>query len=168
MALFRRKKADQASVPAELQNYYQAEKRERTGVAWLLAIGTLIITVLIILGLFFGGRWVYRKVHHSKTITTASVQKNGSSKDIPSDSSAVSSGASTGTSSASTSTPSSSASSTTQNSSTSTTTSPAGSTTSTGAASSNLPSTGPSDNLAIFAVVSVLAYVMHRRFATKN
>lgn len=62
MALFRRKTQDTDVVPAEIQDYYQSEKRERTGVAWLLALVTLVITVLLALALFFGGRWLYRKV----------------------------------------------------------------------------------------------------------
>lgn len=51
---------DKDNVPAEIQEYYQAEKRERTGVAWLIAVVTLLVTVAIALGLFFGGRWIYR------------------------------------------------------------------------------------------------------------
>lgn len=57
---FRRKKKD--DVPAEIQEYYQAERRERAGVAWLVALLTLLLTVSIVLALFFGGRWVYRRV----------------------------------------------------------------------------------------------------------
>lgn len=61
MAVFRRRN-NQTNVPAEIQEYYQTERRERAGVAWLLALGTLLITVLLAVGLFFGSRWVYRKV----------------------------------------------------------------------------------------------------------
>lgn len=57
---FSRKKKD--DVPAEIQEYYQAERRERVGVAWVVALLTLLVTVAVVLGLFFGGRWVYRKV----------------------------------------------------------------------------------------------------------
>jgi cytoskeletal protein RodZ len=49
-------------VPAEIQEYYQTERRERTGVAWLLALGTLLVTVGLATLLFFGGRWLYRTV----------------------------------------------------------------------------------------------------------
>ncbi|HTE57431.1 MAG TPA: hypothetical protein VK694_01715 [Verrucomicrobiae bacterium] len=61
MAVFRRRN-NQTNVPAEIQEYYQTERRERAGVAWLLALGTLLVTVLLAVGLFFGSRWVYRKV----------------------------------------------------------------------------------------------------------
>lgn len=63
MALFRRNKsASSPAVPEEVNDYYQAEKRDRTWMAWLLALLSLAVTTLIIMGLFFGGRWVYRKI----------------------------------------------------------------------------------------------------------
>lgn len=62
MALFNRRNKNVDSVPQEVQDYYQAEKRDRTGIAWLLALGTLVATVLLAVALFFGGRWIYRAV----------------------------------------------------------------------------------------------------------
>ena len=59
---FSRKKDEQSDLPKEVQDYYQAEKREKVGVAGLLALGTLLVTILLAIGLFFGGRWVYRTV----------------------------------------------------------------------------------------------------------
>lgn len=55
--------ADQTDMPEEIQEeYYNTQPKERAGVAWLLAFGTLIVTVVIAAGLFFAGRWVYRQV----------------------------------------------------------------------------------------------------------
>lgn len=51
----------QPGVPLEIQQYYQSESKNRGVMAWLLAGGTLVATILIVIGLFFGGRWVYRK-----------------------------------------------------------------------------------------------------------
>lgn len=62
MALFKRRKQNTDVLPKEVREYYQAENRERTGVAWLLAVGTLLLTFVIAAALFFGGRWVYRTV----------------------------------------------------------------------------------------------------------
>lgn len=63
---FGRKKAvvDEAGdvVPEEVKEYYESSRRDNVGVAWLLALGTLVLTVLLAIGLFFGGRWVYRKL----------------------------------------------------------------------------------------------------------
>ncbi len=76
---FRRKQKNLDSVPTEVQEYYQAEQRERMGVAWLLAFVTLVLTVAVVLGLFFGGRTVYRKVaHKDKTVATVQPQKDTS------------------------------------------------------------------------------------------
>lgn len=58
---FKRKK-DAAIVPQEIQEYYNTEKRERTSVAWLLALGTLLVTIALAIILFFAGRWLYRTV----------------------------------------------------------------------------------------------------------
>ncbi|HTE21467.1 MAG TPA: hypothetical protein VK674_00310 [Candidatus Limnocylindria bacterium] len=60
MALFNRN--NRTNVPAEIQEYYQTERRERAGIAWLLALGTLVVTILLTAGIFFAGRWTYRKV----------------------------------------------------------------------------------------------------------
>lgn len=55
--------ADQTDLPQDIQEeYYEPERKERSGVAWLLAIGTLIVTVLLATGLFFAGRWTYRQI----------------------------------------------------------------------------------------------------------
>lgn len=62
MALFNRGNKNKTGVPAEIQEYYQAEKRDRTGIAWLLAFATLVVTILLAAGIFFAGRWAYRKI----------------------------------------------------------------------------------------------------------
>lgn len=60
MALFGRKKQDSV-LPDEVSQYYQSQRRERIGVAIILGIVALIVTLLIAVALFFGGRWVYRE-----------------------------------------------------------------------------------------------------------
>lgn len=62
MALFKRKNSAQDSLPREVKDYYDTSRRERVGVAWVLALLTLVVTVLLSLGLFFGGRWAYRAI----------------------------------------------------------------------------------------------------------
>lgn len=60
MALFRRKKTD--SVLPEVDKYYEGERRDRAGLAWLMALISVIIVALIIIALFLAGRWLYRQV----------------------------------------------------------------------------------------------------------
>lgn len=143
MALFRRNRTDQAGMPTEVQDYYKAEGRERTGMAWLLALATLLVTVLVVLGLFFGGRWVFRKLKNNDKPAPVAVQTD-TAKDQ-------------GTKAAEP-TPNTGDAPTTPTAQTPPATTP------TPARNSNLPSTGPEDTLAIFFAVSVLAYVIHRRF----
>ena len=64
MAIFDRfKRKDQSVLPEEVKQYYQSEQRQRAGVAVLLGIAAIIITVLIAVGLFYGGRYVYRQIN---------------------------------------------------------------------------------------------------------
>lgn len=74
---FKRKDKQEASeeVPAEIQEYYESERKERSGMAWLLALATLAATVLLALGLFFGGRLAYRKFIQSPQNETAVQQQ---------------------------------------------------------------------------------------------
>jgi hypothetical protein len=64
------------SIPAEVQDYYNAQHRERVGVAWLIAVVSLLISVAVVIGLFFGGRWAYRKIVHKKPSEPIAVQED--------------------------------------------------------------------------------------------
>jgi hypothetical protein len=75
MALFNRKKKDSV-LPEEVRDYYTSEKHDRKGMAWLLAVATLIVTFLIAAALFFGGRWVYGTVFDNKDDKTTSQEKS--------------------------------------------------------------------------------------------
>ena len=80
---FNRKKNTE-DVPQEVQDYYQSERRERAGVAWLLAFGTLLLTIALAIGLFFGGRWVYREWfdnNDEQSVATDSEQSDSENKD---------------------------------------------------------------------------------------
>ena len=76
MKLSRRKdKAGSSVVPAEIQEYYNAEQRERVGLAWIIAVISLLVSLAVIFGIFFGGRYVYRNyIHKSKTTTSKPVK----------------------------------------------------------------------------------------------
>lgn len=58
----RNKSTIDVQVPPEVEEYYQSTQKDRRGMAWLLALATLILTILVAIALFFGGRWVYRAI----------------------------------------------------------------------------------------------------------
>lgn len=81
MKLFSRRKKVNSDLPPEIQAYAQAEHRERMGMAWLVGLVSLIVTVLILVGLYFGGQWVYRKIAHKDQPTdTAQIDKKAAQK----------------------------------------------------------------------------------------
>lgn len=55
------RKQQSEQLPEEVQEYYDSSRKQQTGMAWLLALGTLIVTVVLALLIFFGGRWVYNQ-----------------------------------------------------------------------------------------------------------
>ena len=77
MAIFNRRKNQ---TVAELEEYY-ATKKTRSGKAWIMAIASLLLTILVVSVLFFGGRWVYRSLTDNTpevTITTTGTTDNES------------------------------------------------------------------------------------------
>ncbi len=136
-------------VPEEVKEYYQAEKRERLGMAWLLALATFFAVVIVVIGLFMGGRVVY---HHfgskNKTATTQTTQAT----DQTNDSGSGSSSNSGSTTPPAASTPAAPAPQTTPAPTTPTPTTPAPATT-----NPKLVNTGPGDVVAIFVGISAAA-----------
>jgi hypothetical protein len=163
MALFNRKpKSDSTNVTQDLQNYYQSAQREQSWKAWLLGLATLAVTVVLAMGIFFGGRFIYRKVRNQPsqvaTVQTENEESNdnsnGSSNNTPAPAPAPAPAPTPSPTPAPTPAPAPASAP-----------SPAGRTQP--AQSTNLPNTGPGDTIAIFVAVSVLAYFAHRRFSTR-
>ena len=77
MALFNRSKKQTSVLPDEVSQYYQSQRRERTGVALMLGVVALIITLLIGAALFFGGRFVYRQFVEDDKKATETAQPAG-------------------------------------------------------------------------------------------
>lgn len=113
---FNRKKQDQA-LPEDVQEYYETGQKQHTGMAWLLALGTLLVTVLLAILLFFGGRWVYQQLagdEDSNQETTSQTSDQGQNDqgqqsappDNPSEANSSGTGVQQGSSSANTTTPS--------------------------------------------------------------
>lgn len=82
MKLFKRrqKSISPSAVPAEIQAYSQAEHREKMGIAVLVGFISIILTLVVLFGLFLGGRWMYRKIAGTgeKQNTTTVVEKKDS------------------------------------------------------------------------------------------
>ena len=160
MALFK-KKTVTTNIP-ELQEYYAAQKNDSAAKAWMLAIVTLLVTVAVLVGLFFAGRWTYRQLTKKKaTTTTQTITTDTATSTTPS----VPSSASTGSSTPST---TSNSSNTTSGSGTAaqgvTPTQSATTNTNAQAAVTTVPNTGPGNTVAVFAAVVVISYVAHRKY----
>ncbi len=79
--LFNRK--DKTTI-AELEEYYSSTgKKHRSGMAWLMAFLSIALTVIVIIALFFLGRWIYRTVTDSNDSTTTVSETEGGSVDLP-------------------------------------------------------------------------------------
>jgi hypothetical protein len=71
---------------AELEEYYanQNQRKNRTGTAWLMALLSLFITIAVIIGLFFAGRWIYRTITNDDAESpTTTTDASGSSAQVP-------------------------------------------------------------------------------------
>lgn len=55
------RKNDKTTI-AELEEYYSNQEKNRTPRAWLMALLSLLITVAIVVALFFFGRWLYNVI----------------------------------------------------------------------------------------------------------
>lgn len=157
MALLKRKKTDDSKLPKEVKEYYEAEKRDRVGVASLLAVGTLIATILLVIGLFFGGRWVWRHtVDRDKgSEGVATVQ---APDDVASSSTNTRGNSDTNASSTSTST-------TTPSTSTTSSTTTAGKT---NTSATNLPDTGAASVLPAVLAVALFGVLIAELYQRKT
>lgn len=141
MRLFNRKNTETV-LPPEVNQYYASQRRERAGMMAIFGFSALIITILVGLAFFFGGRALYRNIYADKNDTKDTAQ-NESGDNSPSGLSisgssngSDSSNVNKGSSSSSTASPSNSSSATTSQSNTATTSSQ------TATNNSSMPNTG--------------------------
>ena len=173
MALFKKKSA--ATQIPELQEYYATQKKDNTALAWLLAFLSLIVTAVIIVGLFVGGRIVYRKITHKNdkdtVITTNTSDATPKTKDnadtsapnlsIPQPTVTVPE-TSNSTSDAIANPPK-----TNPAPGVSTAQSP-GTNSSAVAAATTVPNTGAGNTIGLFMAVTILAYAAHYQLASRK
>jgi len=172
MALFTRKNNTVQTQIPELQEYYATQKKESTALAWLLAIGSLLVTVAVFVGLFAGGRWIYRNLTKNDDTTTTQTQDQNKPNDTTN----------TATTQPSQPTPNSTNNSATINSGTVTIGQGSSAAPSPGvspkqsaqtnssavAANTNIPNTGPGSVVVIFAVTTLAGTMLYRRKLIKN
>lgn len=60
----------------EVKDYYQATAGNNMWMVWLLSAITFVATILIVLGLFWAGRWVYQKATNSDKDQPATTETN--------------------------------------------------------------------------------------------
>lgn len=75
------KRNDETTI-AELEDYYANQKKSRTGTAWLMALLSLLITVAVIVALFFGGRWLYRTLTSDSSDSTPVATQDSDANDV--------------------------------------------------------------------------------------
>ena len=166
MALFNRKPKNSSVLP-EVDQYYSAERRERAGLAWVLALVSIVVVALVLIGLFFGGRWVFRKINNDDKATVNTSDNTGSFDGEFNDEDGTDSNSATDT-------PDEAA--TPQPATPSTTPAPVTTPTTpaTPAPASNaaLPNTGPASTAMVFVASSLMAggahYIVTRRKAARN
>ena len=161
MALFNRTKKD--SVLPEVDKYYEAEKRDRSGVAWLLALVSIVVVALIIIGLFLAGRWAYNAITDDNEVATDTSEDASDAPSVDGGSTEDTSGNNNQDNSDSNggSTDEPAASDEEVEPDTSDEIDTPTTTPETGDSSGNLPNTGPADTLAIFAVTTAAGTVAH-------
>jgi cytoskeletal protein RodZ len=159
MALFNKKTTTVSTNIPELQEYYASQSTESNAKAWFLAIGTLLVSIAVLGGLFFGGRWVYRKATKKKATSTAQVV-------VADDSTSSSTSTPSSTSKAATPTTPSTSAGSSSSSTSSTTTAPGVSPTQSAAtnaaaqaATTTVPNTGPGNYLIAFFAAAFVGYL---------
>ncbi len=165
---FKRKQQPKPSsnkkMPKEVQQYYKSEQRERVGLAWLIAFASLILTVLIVLGLFYGGRWAWRKVANNddnENVSTTQT-KSPSESSVPNESNKSESGSSSNGNNPSSSSSGSNDSNTNGSKS-------SGSTSGSNSSSSqNLSNTGPGNIAGAFVVAVVFGTILHNVYSRRK
>lgn len=152
---FKRKKdlsTPAPEMPPELNQYYQAEKRQQNVVTWLLGLATLAVTIAIAFLLFMGARWVVQKVRNNndKAPVATEQQSPDENSEAPAETTNTPSTATTGSGQ----TPQGTQGATT-----------AQNTPQTSSATTALPKTGPADTIAVFMIATAVGTFAYKRSA---
>lgn len=79
-----RRKSDQTKlnpVPDEIRAYYQAETKDKMWKIWLLSAVTFVGTLIVVLLIFWGGRWTWRHFRADQKANQASQSQSAATID---------------------------------------------------------------------------------------
>jgi len=180
MAWFKKNDTEIEDIPEEIQGYYDSERKQRASVAWALAFFSLILTLAVATGVYYGGRAVYRRVKDKDNTSVATTSPTAPSapnetaeptpkiEDIASPTDTGEEQTPTQSSTPPSTTPQPSA----QNSQPAPSTSQPAPQPSTpqvaGSSTQALPNTGPANVIAIFAITSLVSGISYHFVATKK
>jgi cytoskeletal protein RodZ len=69
-----------ATTTVTADDYYQTDARQRLGRAWLLSAATFVVTVVVVLALFYGVRWAYHQITNHKNQAAPAQNTNQTDK----------------------------------------------------------------------------------------
>lgn len=157
MATQRITKNQLSNLPPEVKKYYSTENRDRASLAWLVGVASLLVTVGLVLGVFFGGRWAYRQLKGTDVPQVVTTETQSTDEPISSNSELQETESSTTTEPSTAPVTETSSTSTTQVSTT-----PAPSTVAAASTSTDsIVKTGLSGTVKVFALVSLAAGTAH-------
>lgn len=156
MALFRRNR-DKTVMP-EIEKYYEAERRERAGLAWLLALVSVAVVGLALIGIFYGGKWVVNRI--TKDDEPVAVQKTDNNGEKIESDGTINDGGSQNENKPDASTPTPATPSNNPSPVAQTPASQSSTPASSNAQSSNLPRTGAGSMIMIFITSGISAWVI--------
>ena len=77
--LFRKKKIEKTQLPGkmpqEVEEYYKERRKAQSVVPFLLMLATLIVTLALSFGIFYGGKWAYKKIKGNNNTATTETTK---------------------------------------------------------------------------------------------
>lgn len=75
-------KRNNKTTIAELEEYYANQRKRRNAKAWLMALLSLFITIVVIVLLFLAGRWIYN-TFIDKDSQTSTTQNGSTTTNLP-------------------------------------------------------------------------------------
>lgn len=153
---FGRKQREESTLPKEVEDYKASVRKQRVGIAWLLALATIAVTVVLTLVLYFAGRWVWQRFTQSEPTEVPTTQTQPQTVDQTTDSSEQATSDAADSGQAPTTAQPNPEPAQLPGSDEPVQNTPSG---------ARVPDTGPGDGIALFVVVSLLGMLIHNRIS---